>query len=433
MDEPGGPGTSDAGQTPVETSLTPGETGPESGSSAHVVVATVDSGTNPFHPCFRRPGQDASLTGIPGFPEDAMALPLEFGETYEESKAESQAALAATGAEALYYIPDTNLLYYGDPVDLLDNAAHGSQASSQIACEEYGMAPDSWLLIINWHLMTNWPEGTPNQSPDWGRLAMMIQWIAGQAWIDVVHLNIQEVLSPFHAEETEAIQTLIGSERLVVVAAGNGVAGYFVNYPTELSGYAGPPGVLVAGANENNGYIFYSNLDPHVVMDGCGTDAAEPNGFGTTQFDGTSSASPRVAGYVTELLRLIRVAYPGSARSADGLVILDGGMAPAQGPLMDGTLTVAELHEIIRKTADPNPHESRFDGTSCIYEEVPQPVDLPFSNYPKMGYGEVSEHTIDHALAVVLGQESMPERPVEDAFYERSEAIRNAYWGPEGG
>lgn len=36
---------------------------------------------------------------------------------------------------------------------------------------------------------------------------------------------------------------------------------------------------------------------------------------------------------------------------------------------------------------------------------------LPFSFYPKMGYGEVSEHTVDQALAVLRGDEPMPAKP----------------------
>jgi hypothetical protein len=55
-------------------------------------------------------------------------------------------------------------------------------------------------------------------------------------------------------------------------------------------------------------------------------------------------------------------------------------------------------------------------------------VDLPFSFYPKMGYGEVSEHTFQDALDVALGARPMPARPVEDAYYSGSETARHAFW-----
>lgn len=58
---------------------------------------------------------------------------------------------------------------------------------------------------------------------------------------------------------------------------------------------------------------------------------------------------------------------------------------------------------------------------------IPEP-DLPFSFYPKTGYGEVSEHTIDAAFRVLIGAIPMPDRPYEDFFYEMSERIRALYW-----
>lgn len=48
--------------------------------------------------------------------------------------------------------------------------------------------------------------------------------------------------------------------------------------------------------------------------------------------------------------------------------------------------------------------------------------------YAKMGYGEVSEHTVDDALRVVLGTQAMPLRPIEDAAYARSEQLRAVLW-----
>ena len=60
---------------------------------------------------------------------------------------------------------------------------------------------------------------------------------------------------------------------------------------------------------------------------------------------------------------------------------------------------------------------------------IPQPVGLPAAFYPKMGYGEVSEHTAPAALNVLLGKAPMPARPAEDAFYAASEELRAAFWG----
>lgn len=52
---------------------------------APVVVATFDTGTNPFHPCFRRawPEEvDHPSDLIPSYPPTSLRLNLTFGETY---------------------------------------------------------------------------------------------------------------------------------------------------------------------------------------------------------------------------------------------------------------------------------------------------------------------------------------------------------------
>jgi len=107
----------------------------------------------------------------------------------------------------------------------------------------------------------------------------------------------------------------------------------------ELTDYNLPRGSLIAGANDNNGYTTFSNLNPHVVMDGVRTVAAAHNNFGTTTFGGTSSASPRITGYVARLLADVRRRTGHTGR---GLVTIPPGRArPAAGPLSDGRLTAA--------------------------------------------------------------------------------------------
>lgn len=400
-----------------EASTDPAPTGP---TGADVVIAQFDTGTNPFHPCFRRPGWDASQAKIPGFPADAQALHLSFEEDYQTSLDASEEAIKAVEKGVLYHIPETNLLFYGEPEDLVDTYPHGTQASSQVVCEEFGMAPDAWLVVVNWYRDT----ATINDN---------LAWAAHQDWIDLVHLNIQDFPFAFENERTRRIQGLIDAGQLVVIAAGNGVAGAGANYPMEVSRYNGPPGSLIAGANDNNGYTVFSNLNPHVVMSGCGTRAAEATGFGNTSFSGTSSASPRITGYAAVLLQQARNAMEAEpGREGDALLQLaENATTPEQGPLNDGRLTVAELHEVIRKTANANPHDSEYNGAQCLPGVwwVPQPADSPVAVYPKMGYGQVSEHTLVDARAVIVGDQPLPERPVEDAFYEQSEGFRERYWG----
>jgi hypothetical protein len=384
-----------------------------------VVVATFDTGTNPFHPCFRRDWTDIESPRdfLPNYPADARPIELTFGETFQESREESDDALRSIEPRTLNYVPGTNLSFYGTAwSEFVDDYPHGAQASSQIACEQYGLAPNAHLVIVNWY--DNNAAG-----PE------LIRWAAAQPWIDVVHLNIQDTPLPVRAKE---IDTVIASGKVVVIAAGNGVQGLGPSYPMELSRWNGPPGSLIAGANDNGGYALYSNLNPHVVMDGCGTVAASPNSFGDAGFSGTSSASPRITGYVARLIGELRAEF---GHTGEGLLTIPAGAArPATGPLADGSLTAPEVHDAVRATADPNPHASRYDGsggstTSCIYW-VPQPAATPISVYTKMGYGEVSEHTLPAAVDVLAGRAPRPERD-EDTFYSISEQIRHALFPPD--
>lgn len=385
--------------------------GPELGTADPVVVATFDTGTNPFHPCFARDwsGLDSPRDILPSYPASAKPLRLTAKKTYEESIAANEKALSAIKEHQLYYVPGTNLSFIGTGAranqQFVDTYPHGSQASSQIACEKYGMASNAHLVILNWY------DADTNA-------AWMYEWVAAQDWIDVVHLNIQDL--PLPTGSQPGIRRMIKAGKFLVIAAGNGVGGLGPSYPMELSQYNGPRGSLIAGANDNGGYTYFSNLNPHVVMDGNGTVAAEPDGYGDAPFSGTSSASPRITGYVARIIGVLRARF---GHTGKGLVrIPKTRPRPTSGPLKDGVLSVAELHEVVRKTANPNPHDSKYDGEPS--SPIPQPVDAPFAVYLKMGYGEVSEHTIGAALAVLSGTEPMPERPNEDRFFELSEELR---------
>lgn len=383
---------------------------------APVVVSTFDTGTNPFHPCFRRPGLSTPRELVPTYPSSSQALGLTFADDYQTSLDASRPALDAIEPNTLYHVPETNLIFYGGTGakdHFVDDYPHGAQASSQIACAELGLAPNALLVIVNWY------DSFSSERPG------LIRWAADQPWIDVIHLNIQDY--PLLAFEAREVGYAVSKGKMVVVAAGNGVAGLGANYPMELSKW-NVPGTLVSGANDNGGWTVFSNLNPHVVMDGNATTAAAPRSYGTATFSGTSSSSPRLSGYVARLLGELRAEHGHTWTATSGLLTIPAGSPrPATGPLADGRVDAAELHEVVRKTADPNPHDSAYDGGTNLYR-VPQPVDTPFAVYLKMGYGEVSELTMPAAIEVLSGRAPMPARPMEDRFYAASEMLRSALW-----
>lgn len=401
----------------------------------HVVVATLDTGTNPFHPTWRRDETRHPSAYLPGYPASAPAARLAFRETYAESVEASAAALEAFAGDDPVWVPGTNLVgtwaHHTDRVPVFDarqqpllstpSHGHGAQASSQIAGTGFGLAEDAYLVVM---------DRTADGGADvYSVNAQALRWAADQPWIDIIHTNIQNPVplakqnTPPYPGYPDAVAYAMSKGKLVVSAAGN-----FYAEPTETSPHAGPSGVLVAGANDNCGFSDYSNPNPHVVMDGSGTDSAEPAGFGKKSFGGTSSASPRITGYVAQLLLELRRHYGYTGGIRDGaLLVLRPAQRPSTGPLADGRLTAAELHEVVRKTANPQSHQSRFDGTqsaSC----VPQAV-TGAAAYPKIGYGEVSEHTLGAARDVLLGSQPLPARPDEDQMYNESERARKLFWG----
>ena len=395
----------------------------------HVVVATIDTGTNPFHPTWRRASAAHPSTYIPGYPASAKAAKLRFLPELADSVERSRAELAKFGP-GLTWIPGTNIVgAWAHPSDRLpvfdwaygESHSHGARASSQIAGKGFGLAPDAYLVVMDRTADGGTDLSTSN--------AEALRWAADQPWIDIIHTNIGDPIPLNHPDGQpwpnfpEAVAYAVSKGKLVVAAGGN----YYAE-PTEVSAHAGPQGALVVGANDNCGYSEYSSLDPHVVMDGMGTAAAAPDGYGQAEFSGTSSASPRTTGYVADLLLRLRRAYgyTGGVTKDGALLTVPPAKRPKSGPLSDGRLTAAELHEVVRKTANPRSHASKWDGTQgtpCI-REVPAGPSL----YPKMGYGEVSEHTAGAAYDVATGRAPMPSRPDEDRFYEASEEARRRFW-----
>ncbi|MBW3664791.1 MAG: S8 family serine peptidase [Actinobacteria bacterium] len=399
----------------------------------YVVVATLDTGANPFHPAWQRDQPYHPSRFLPGYPQGSEAIDLTIDPTsFEASVAASEAELSQLGPD-LAWFPGTNLVgarsAVGDSRPVFDpggsSHGHGAQASSQIAGTELGMAPEAWVVILDRTV-----DGG-SASDIYAANADLLRWAADQSWIDIIHTNIQNPVpladGPNPAGyngHPDAVEYAVERGKLVVSAGGN-----FYAEPTETSPHAGPRGVLAAGAVDNCGYADYSNPDPHVAMDGYGTVSAAANSFGTATFGGTSSASPRTTGYAAELLLRIRRHVGDTAGFRDGaLVVLDDEANwPETGPLSDGRLTALEFHEVIRRTADPHEHDSRWDGSQVILC-IPEVNPTPFAFYPKVGYGEVSEHTVGAAFDVAIGAAPMPQRPVEDALFAASEELRRLAW-----
>lgn len=408
---------------------------PQSPHDVRVVVATLDTGVNPLHPTFRRDGATAHpSTYLEGYPTDAPAAELTLTDSFDDDLLDSEDGLDAF-ATGFAWVPGTQIIgawSHPDDVDPVFTGPNGTQyhggpAASQIAGRGYGFSEDTLLVV-----MDRTAQGSSTSAYEVN--AMGLRWAADQPWIDVIHTNIQSPFPwhghavaegrPVSTEDVDAVRYALERGKVVVSAAGN-----FWALPAETSPHTALPGVLVVGANDNcGGPTDYTNLHPDVVSDGYATPAADPDGYGEVQFGGTSSASPRVAGYVAELVLRVRreVGHLGGIRDG-ALVVVPEAQRPEAGPLADGRLTADEVHRVVRHTADPAGHPSRFDGGSGIC--IPAPGAETGAWWSKLGYGEVSEHTIDVAVDVVLGRVEEPARPVEDGHRDRSLLLRSVLWG----
>lgn len=419
------------GTAPTNVTAPANDTDPQQ-PAPYVVVATFDTGVNPFHPTWRVDNGSDPTAFLPGFPEAAVRVALSLSDNAaadrEASAGAWQAALDHDGRPVVF--EGTRIVAakaaLSDPRPFFDAAEqdhyHGARASSQIAGTGFAIGDHAYVVPMD---QTGGASGDTYES----FIAAQTEWILEQPWIDIVHVNMAFFAPyPFDTGPITAFEHLVESGRLVVLAGGNGAGNGGPPYPMELQHTSGAPGTLVAGANDQCAAgAYWSNLNPHVVMDGLATVAAHEVEYGEAAFSGTSSASPRIAGYAAELLYQVRAHY-GLTYGLDqgALVVVDPSQAPETGPLADGWLTNVELHEIIRKTAAP-PHDSAFDGDPFLSGCPGLPPGVP--DYAKHGYGEVSEHTLDEALDVALGRAPMPERAEEDAFFGLSEGVREALHG----
>lgn len=411
-----------------------------------VVIAIVDSGIVPTHPVFRRQARTEHPSSyLVGYPSDAPAAQFAFSEDRQADFDRSEAAFAIV-ADGFAWVPGTNIVgtmtFENDPTPLVDRTTpsidheHGNFMASAAAGggltadgHPWSFAPEALLVMID---IDNGPqvEGVLNPveftSVIWRRAAEGIRWAAEQPWIDVITLarGMPPANNPIVFQDfLHAIEEAVAAGKLVINAAGN-----FAADPSFAQPVQGVPGTLNVGANDNCGPVVGSSGFPHVVADGTAVIMADADSYGEDRSSGTSFSSPRVAGYAAEALRRVRAAVGHRTRQG-ALVNAAPELVPTAGPLSDGVLAADELHDAIRVTANPFSHESALDGdqtgTALDFRCYPgnTAIEGTEAGYAKMGYGEVSEHTIDALVDLLMGRLDRPDRQ-EDRWYEHSEQVR---------
>jgi hypothetical protein len=435
------------------------------------VVALIDTGVNPYSPAFRDTSALARRhpsTYLPGYPKEAIALKLTLDVPYEEAFERDESIWKSIQPNKLYWVPGTRIVgaislgaggtSCPSPVQvppvaayvqedcpehrILDDHGHGSMTASRAAGAPGSLAPGARIVAIE------------------GLGARSVEWAADQGWIDVQSNSwLSLVPPPLPSAVTEAFSEA-AARMLTLAASGNGTA-YLAGVaptPTYLLSTA-PPGVVLVGGHDNGKMTLWSGAPPHVVADAYAGMTAIARSVEAMRPDPiaccTSAASPYAAGgavaLIAEARRLLRSSSTGVR---DGVVACGRPGAVPSGPLEDGTFTLAELEDLFLHTAEALPSEGTHDGavhwaggprppdhvehgpganpfcagcttTPVAWKTLPAAADA----YAFVGYGGINEHSVAAGIAVLRGEEELPERPLADAQYDADQELRERVFG----
>lgn len=416
-----------------------------------VVIAVVDTGINPYHGEFGNdtyPG-DLNLSEHPsryieGYPTQASALNLSL-EATDHATAVSQDNWSQVRQGQLYWIPGTKIIgaYDGgggldSGHNVLDEDGHGT-ASASVAVGNTVGACDRCLLVsveglagLEWAMAQPWIDLVSNS---WGNRGNAGVPTAGTGGVDAFGL--------LGTKSTDHTRAAVERGQTVLFAAGNGMAGAFATpQPTYTSPYTGPDWVMTVGATykfggqENcgcsgdEGIVLASGKPVDVSSYGVGDIPAAPHDAmdGDDQHSGTSAATPIVAGSMGQTLLAARQALDdATGGTRDGIVAQ--GPATGSGLLDDGQLTREELEHVTKLSAQHT--QSSWVGIYPLSAPTfLAPEDTLWAEWTAEGWGVVSPRTAANATDMVLGDQALPDRPLDDQMAQRDSDARVALWGP---
>jgi hypothetical protein len=388
---------------------------PDRTGDGHVVVATVDSGVNPYHEAFRRPGWTAHpATYLSGFPERAEALDLTFpaGSYWDAVQADAD-VWAGVEEHRTYWVPGTNLLVRDqgdvsfvaadeDERSILDEVGHGTQVAGTVNQAHSGAT----ILAV---------ESTRNGALDWA---------ARQPYVDVISLSYGAPASGPLAPLQDGIEAARENGKVLVVSAGNNPN------PQVLTRPNGPPkAISVGGAHPEDGAdAFTSSKGVDVVSDftvGNLPEAETRQARGSAT--GTSFSAPNVAGTLARVLEDLRERAGDTDEAKEGGLV-DVPPAMEAGPYLDdGVLGARELRDAMNRTA-------RYQATTDYDSDAPleHPLSIPAPSAPgapwvQQGWGYVGPGLADDVAATAAGEAHPTKSPAARTYMEANHRSRQLY------
>lgn len=376
-----------------------------------VVVAVIDTGINPYHEIFSRPGMTMHPSEyIDGFPEDVKMLNLTFNGTYEECRKSDNQIWNSIKVGALYTIPETNIIGAvcidqrakpPEEASIIDEGGHGTATASLIVKN----CPDALIVMVQWK---------------YGALGSAVKWAAEQPWIDIlsVSMGYPANLPPIYDDSWKEIMAAHKTGKQIFFGAGNDPT-LSITDP-----FSGPPCVISVGGVENDthGETVMASKAIDFVSEFTTRVAKHNDRKGEYTSMGTSFACPIAAGTAAQILLNLRnaVNYTGSI-SEGSLVIGSGG-----GILSDGRITSSEFRELLNRTAI---YWNTTDYSVQINSN-PYGITAPILPAPwvQMGWGYLNWEVVSTATEVALGLKTPPEKPLAEEYMSSMQALRAAYW-----
>jgi hypothetical protein len=389
--------------------------GAQSTVAPSVIAVMGERGLNPANSEFRDNG--APMPALP--PHTVIQLPpITPSSTFESVLAQVAAGpLGRLEPGTLYRVEGTRLLIYvptsvqgpynvvSNP-ELEDHRVHGTGAAGSAIGAEHGTSPTSWAVFIT----PNEPEG--------------YEWLARQDWIDVVTVSTYtqrpiDDMRVLPCDEAPFVRTFT-QDRVFFASSGNAeqTSHFALNSLPNFYLVGGVDGTGSAvmkprvPASPDATEVFYSAPVATRTFesgDRYEFQSAGPHSLtGTSRFGGTSGASPSTAGRAANLIRTAREILGDDGTRPPGLLAErgDGAVAPAAGPLADGSFTAAELAAVMHAIAVPE-----LVGPARYYVE---------------GYGALNTGAMAAAGPILRGEQPLPTRADDDAAHARSEELRAA-------
>ena len=421
------------------------------------VIAFVDSGINPYHRDFRAPDFTHHPSKfIEGFPKNARPLRLSLGladrKGYAAARKRDESKWARVKKDKLYWIPGTRIIggYSTDDGGtspdnpwverpILDENGHGTGVASVAAGQVFGSNPDALIVMV---------EGLGEAS---------LEWATAQRWIDVVS-NSWGNRANLPLGDPSSTRRATRRGQSVVFSAGNGATNtnsstaFPEDGPVEdpckcktpdsdvsaTDPWSGPSWQLTIGAaSPINGQAHWWHSIP-VDVSSFGSKWRAAGAWGvktkidkadeqTRDFGGTSCAAPTTAGVLSSLILRARQLFNdrrGGQRPRQVVAAAQRGAKRfRKGPLADGKLTRTEAEALVVKTAFP----VEADPEKITWDYAVRPTTDAYYTY--QGYGVVYRRSKALAMKVLVGKKPLPKRPEVDAWIDRVDAARDAFWG----